>query len=198
MSQVKSGDYVDVGQEVGNAEEFVAIDRTVFIQDEKLIAAAPGIIRIDSNARTIHIQNMTSETRRLPKKGDNIIGVVTNIRKNSVGIDIYKVNDNLAVGMGMVGNIHVAAVSKKYIPTLDDAFQRSDIIRAKVLGDLTGEFILSTNLANMGVIRSDCKYCGTTMVRKNRDQIVCPFCENVERRVLAPDYGMVNEVIQHH
>ena len=197
MSQVKSGDYVNVGQEVGNAEEFIALDRTVFIQEEKLIAASPGIVRIDGASRTIHIQNLTTETRRLPKKGDTIIGVVTNIRKNSVGVDLYKVNDNLAAGMGMVGNIHVAAVSKKYIPTLDDAFQRSDIIRAKVLGELSGEFILSTNLTNLGVIRSDCKYCGTVMVRKNRDQIICPFCENVERRVLAPDYGMVTEVIRH-
>jgi exosome complex RNA-binding protein Csl4 len=196
MSTPQSGEYVIIGQDLAEVEEFVRLDDSTYIKNERIIAAASGFVRIDPSNRTIFIQAHTEENRRQPKRGDVVIGVVEAIRKNTVGVKIFKLNDIMTSGMGHTGNVHVSQVSKKYINNLSDAFQVSDIIRATVVGKMGGEFELSTNTPNTGVIRSDCKYCGNMFVRKNRDQLVCPFCENVERRVLAPDYGMVNEIIK--
>lgn len=197
MSAIETGKYVLIGDELGGVEEYLNTDDSIFTSGGRLYAAITGILKIDPKSRVIKVHYPNEEMRKKPKKGDTVIGIVRSIRKNSVGVDIFKVNDNLATNMGLVGNIHVASVSKKYINNLTDAFQRSDIVRAQVVGELGGEYMLATNLGNTGVIYSECKFCGNKFTRKNRDQLVCPFCENVERKVLAPDFGMIKEHIKH-
>lgn len=197
MSAIETGKYVLIGDELGGVEEYLNTDDSIFASNGRLYAAITGILQVDKANRLIKVHYPNEEMRKKPKKGDIVIGIVRSIRKNSVGVDIFKVNNNLAVNMGLVGNVHVASVSKKYINNLTDAFQRSDIIRAQVVGELGGEYMLATNFGNTGVIYSECKFCGNKFTRKNRDQLVCPFCENVERKVLAPDFGMIKEHIKH-
>lgn len=196
MVIVKTGDLVQLGDELAGAEEYLGDVYSTFIQDGKIYASTPGFIFIDNAERKIKVDNKMDYKRTLPKKGDEIIGTIVAIRKNSVGVQIQKLNDNLIINSGIYGNIHVSNVSRDYVDKLENVFQVTDILRAKVLGKEGSEWKLTTNQMNTGVLHTECKFCGKLMERKGKNQVVCPFCNNMERRVLAPDYNMVNDVIK--
>jgi exosome complex component CSL4 len=186
--------YVTIGSELCNLEEYLGDSTTTYIEDGKIFAATPGFIQIDVKNRTIRVDNKTEKKRNIPQKGDTVIIMVDVIRKHSAGCTIFKLNHKL-IESGVIGNIHVSNMSKRYIENIFEAFQKTDIVRAQVVGREGRELKLSTSALNAGVIQSQCKYCGTMLVRKNRDQLSCNFCGNTERRIIAPDYGMTNEMV---
>jgi exosome complex component CSL4 len=190
-----TGDLVTVGDELAGAEELLGDVMSTYTQDEKIFAATPGFVVIDDRTRSIKVDNKMEKKRKTPRKGDNVICVAEVVRSHSVGCVIYKINNRLLED-GVDAQLHVSTMSRRYVEKIGDAFQKTDIIRATVLGFDGIEWKISTTSNNSGVIFAQCKYCGTVMTRKNRDQIQCPFCGNVERRVLAPDYGMTNELVE--
>jgi len=95
------------------------------------------------------------------------------------------------------GNIHVSHISHKFIEKISDAFQITDIVRAKVIRQEQNEYRLSTVGKNFGVIHADCSICGTTLEKIGVDRLRCPRCGNVENRKLASDYGNVTESLRY-
>lgn len=192
--QHKTGEYVTIGEFLAGTEEFLGDPQTTFTENEKILAASAGFIQIDPKTRIIKVENKSDAKRIIPKKGDMVICSARVVRSHSVGCTIWKINKKLLFN-GIEAQLHVSSISRKYIDKITDAFQKTDIIRAQIVGFDGIEWRITTTAINTGVISAQCKYCGTTMTRKNRDQVQCSFCGNVERRVLAPDYGMTTELI---
>jgi exosome complex RNA-binding protein Csl4 len=97
--------------------------------------------------------------------------------------------------MGFTGNIHISKVAGRYIDKIDSVVSKNDFIIAKVVKKNHAEYALRTNDPSLGVIKTYCKYCGKKMDRKGKDQVVCPFCNHFERKLLANDFNEINLVL---
>ncbi len=193
---MQSGTYVNIGDPLRIEEQYLGKDDSTFTNDGKVYAAISGMLKINENERTITIESDSNTQKIRPKHGDIVTGRIYMIRKSSVGVKIQTLNNKLVADVGLVGNIHVANVSRSYVDKLDNVFQKTDIIRAKVITRRGKEYKIATNAPNLGVITSACKYCGKIMQRKGKGQAVCPFCNHYDRKVMANDFGNPVEILQ--
>ena len=190
MTEVKHGTFVMIGDFIGGAEEYAYEDATrIHEKDGKLYASIPGIVAIDPLKRTINIENPDPNIGlREIKPGDIVIGQAEFLRKFTVGMKIYKVNDRIILDNDVYGNVHISKISNHYIEKVEEAFKKTDIIRAQVIEKLGTEYELTTDGPNLGVVASACNICGTNMKKKGHKNVECPFCGNKGFRKLADDY----------
>jgi exosome complex component CSL4 len=190
MTEIKHGTFVMIGDCIGGAEEYAYEDDTrIHEQDGKLFASIPGIVAIDPLKRTINIENPDPNIGQLEiKPGDIVVGQAEFMRKYTVGLKLYKVNDRLIYADSIYANIHISKISNYYIEKVQEAFKKSDIIRARVIQQLGTEYELTTDGPDLGVLHADCTICGTKMEKKGHKNVVCPFCGNKGMRKLADDY----------
>ncbi|MHA1819470.1 MAG: exosome complex RNA-binding protein Csl4 [Promethearchaeota archaeon] len=191
MPSIVDGKFVIVGEYLGDEMEYVAEDSTkIYEQDGKLYAAITGNLKVNARRRTLNIKPARIPKRPFITRGDLIIGRVDYVRKFTVGVRIFKVNNYFIFdNSNLYGNIHVSNVSKQYIEKIDDAFKKTDIVRAKILRNEGLEYEMVTDSPFLGVILADCPVCGTTLVKKGRDFLECPYCGYESRRKLSNDYG---------
>ena len=189
---VKSDDVATTGQFLGVVEEFLPDKRTTYVQDGNIYATKSGLINIDENQRKIKINTHQEKDRKTVRVGDIVIGTIVFLRKFSVGINFFTINRKVHFNSSYFGNIHVSNISNRYIKEIKDAFQITDIIRAKVVKENFNEYYLTTSGKNLGVIHADCVMCGTPLKKIGFNKMRCPFCGNFETRKLADDYGNVS------
>lgn len=189
--KVKNGDYASIGQRLGVVEEYLPDKKSTYSDNGVIYATQSGIININTDKKKISIKNLNKEDSQTLEIGDTVIGIVTFIRKYSVGIKIYVINNKVNYSSGNLGNIHVSQISKSYIEKIEDAFRKTDIIRAKVSKLKYSEVDLSTEGVNLGVTSADCSRCGAPLYKIKKDLLKCQVCENVEKRKLASDFGTV-------
>lgn len=191
--RLKNKDIVLTGQYLGVVEEFLPDKQTTFTKDGQIYASKSGLINIDEKNREIEIKTHQEKDRKVVKKGDIVIGSILFLRKYSVGVSFYTVNNKLHFNSYYFGNIHVSQISERYIDKIQDAFQITDILRACVIDQNYNEYKLSTIGKNLGVIYADCMICGTPLTKIGYNKLKCQRCGNVETRKIANDYGNVNE-----
>ncbi len=198
MSQSINGKFVNIGEYIGEEMEYMSENETIIhvSDDGKLYASINGIVKINPAKRTVTIVNNLVKKRGSINPGDYIIGRIGFERKFTVGLKILKSKDQILFERNEYGNIHVSHVSTRYIEKLDDAFKKTDYVRAKVLSKVGKEYELTTEGSHLGVIHADCPTCGTTLEKKGRDFLECPFCGLRVRRKFADDYGQVEEQIR--
>ncbi|MFX0031924.1 MAG: exosome complex RNA-binding protein Csl4 [Candidatus Hodarchaeota archaeon] len=194
---INNKDIVITGQYLGVVEEFLPDKQSSYIKDGKIYATKTGIILIDKNKKEIEIKSHQEEDRKTVKIGDIVIGTVLFLRQYSIGLNFHTINNKLHFNSSYFGNIHVSQISHKYVDKISDAFQITDIVRAKVIEQTTNEFKLSTVGNNLGVIHADCVICGTPLEKIGHNKLRCTRCGNVETRKLANDYRNVNESLRY-
>ncbi|MFX1419207.1 MAG: exosome complex RNA-binding protein Csl4 [Promethearchaeota archaeon] len=188
---VKDHDIVLTGQYLGVVEEFLPDKQSTFTREGKIYASKTGMINVDDKERKIEISTHQEKDRKIVKIRDTVIGVILFSRKYSVGINFYTINKKIHFNSSYFGNIHVSQISDKYVDKINDAFQITDIIRARVVEQDYNEYKLSTVGKNLGVIYADCVICGNQLTKIGYNKLKCERCGNVETRKLANDYGNV-------
>jgi exosome complex component CSL4 len=194
---IKNKDIVITGQYLGVVEEFLPDKQSSYIKDGKIYATKTGIILIDKNKKKIEIKSHQEENRKTVKIDDIVVGTILFLRQYSIGLNFHTINNKLHFNSSYFGNIHVSQISHKYVEKIADAFQITDIVRAKVIEQTTNEFKLSTVGNNLGVIHADCVICGTALEKIGHNKLRCTRCGNVETRKLANDYRNVNESLRY-
>ncbi|MBN1800093.1 MAG: exosome complex RNA-binding protein Csl4 [Candidatus Lokiarchaeota archaeon] len=189
---VKNKEFVMTGQYLGVVEEFLPNKNSTYVKDGEIFSTKTGTTHIDSRKREIAILHANDDERKTVKIGDIIIGTILFVRAYSVGVDFCAINNKLHFNSSYMGNIHVSEISNKYVEKIQDAFQGTDIVRAKVIGKESNEFKLSTVGKNLGIIHADCTICGTTLDKIGFNKLQCSMCGNIENRKLADDYRNVN------
>jgi exosome complex component CSL4 len=189
---VKNKDVITTGQYIGVVEEYLPDEQSTFIKEGKIYATKSGLISIDDK-RKVQIQTHQEKDRKTVKIGDIVIGTVIFLRKYSIGINFYTINRKIHFNSSYLGNVHVSQVSNKYVEKVSEAFQITDIVRAKVIEQDFNEYTLSTAGNNLGVIHADCSICGTALEKISFNKLKCSFCGNTEIRKLANDYRNVSE-----
>ena len=193
----KNNEIVLTGQYLGVVEEYLPDKQSTYVKEGQIFATKTGIVKIDEDRRAIEILSHQEKNRKTVKIGDEIIGTIRFLRQYSVGISFATINKKVHFNSSYFGNIHVSHISKRFIEKISDAFQITDIVRAKVIRQEENEYSLSTAGKNLGVIHADCSICGTPLERISQDKLRCSRCGNVENRKLASDYGNVTESLRY-
>jgi len=194
---VKNNEIALTGQYLGVVEEFLPDKQSTYVKDGQIFATKTGIINIDKNKREIEIRSHQDKDRKTVKVGDIVIGTVLFLRQYSIGTNFQTINNKIHFNSSYFGNIHVSQISHKYVDRITDAFQLTDIIRAKVINQETNEYNLSTVGKNLGVIHADCVICGTPLDKIGFNKLRCSRCGNIESRKLADDYRNVSETLRY-
>lgn len=190
-NNIKNGEYASIGQRLGVVEEYLPDKNSTYADKGVIYATRSGAIHIDSHKKKISVKEPDESKRQKMKIGDIVIGIIKFVRKYSIGVEVYIINNNLKFFSGNLGNVHVSQISRNYVEKIEDAFQKTDILRAKVSKLNYNEVDLVTDQPNLGVISADCSRCGGPLYLIKRDLLKCEICENVEKRKLANDYGSV-------
>ncbi len=188
---LKNGDIVLTGEKLGVVEEFLPDKQSTFTKDGKIFASKTGMININDKERKIEISTHQEKDRKVVKIGDIVIGSILFLRQYSVGINFYTINKKIHFNSSYFGNIHVSQISDRYVEKINDAFQITDIIRARVIEQDYNEYKLSTSSKNLGVIYADCVICGDPLKKIGHNKLKCDRCGNVESRKITDDYGNV-------
>ena len=188
---LKNGDVIITGDYLGVVEEFLPDKQSTYTKEGKIYATKTGLISIDNKAKKIEISTHQEKDRKIVKIGDTVIGVILFLRLYSVGVSFYTINKKIHFNSNYFGNIHVSQISDKYVEKIHDAFQITDIVRARVVEQEYNEYKLSTIGKHLGVIYADCVICGNSLTKIGYNKLKCERCGNVETRKLANDYGNV-------
>ncbi len=193
----KNNEIVLTGQYLGVVEEYLPDKESTYVRDGQIFATKTGIVSIDKERRAIEIKSHHDEDRKTIKINDILIGTIQFLRLYSVGISFATINNKVHFNSSYFGNIHVSHISHKFIEKISDAFQITDIVRAKVIKQEQSEYSLSTKGNNLGVIHADCSICGSTLEKIGQNRLKCPRCGSTENRKLASDYGSVSESLRY-
>jgi exosome complex component CSL4 len=194
---IKTNEIVIAGQYLGVVEEYLPDKSSTYTKDGNIYATKSGIVSIDKNKKEIEIRSHQDKDRKVVKAGDVVIGTILFLRQYSVGLNFQAINQKLHFNSSYFGNIHVSQISNKYVEKIADAFQITDIVRAKVLEQEQNEYKLSTSGNNLGVIHADCSICGTPLESIGFNKLRCTRCGNLEFRKLASDYRNVSEKLRY-
>ncbi len=193
----KNNDIALTGQYLGVVEEYLPDKGSTYVKDGQIFATKAGIVSINEERRAIEIKSLQEENRKTIKLNDIMIGTIQFLRLYSVGVNFAAVNNKIQFNNSYFGNVHVSHISHQFIEKIADAFQITDIIRAKVIKLEQNEFSLSTVGKDLGVIHADCSICGSPLEKIGQNRLKCSRCGNTENRKLASDYGSISENLRY-
>ncbi len=178
------------GDFIGTSEEFMPGEGT-YDENGNIYASTIGILTNNTEERTVGIIPKTS-VPSVVKTGDIIIGRVTEVKESVVVVSIayIKGNENRSLANTEQGVIHISNVKNAYISNLRYEFSYRDIVKAQVIDPKSMR--LSTVENGLGVLKSICSRCKTTMNKKeggNDNTLECPKCKRVETRNVSETYG---------
>jgi len=188
--KAKSGDFVFPGDSLAVIEEFVPAEGTYEEKGEIKSLFVGEVTRDDENKR-IKVVSKTG-TPPLLKEGTVVIGEVIEVKPQRVLVRIHHIKDRSRAPItSFMGAIHISQVKNGYLSKLTDAFKIGDIVEARVsrLVGLTG-IDLQTTQRDLGVIKAMCTRCRHFMKRAGKDEVICPNCENREKRKLSTNYRL--------
>ncbi len=184
-NEIKLGDIVLPGQKIGVIEMYVPGPGT-YEENGVIYASIIGKLHIDQTEKKVFIVPRENKPH-LPKEGDTVIGTISMVRKQMAIADITNIR-GFNPTTDFEGMIHISQVSKTYLDNLSDAFKTGDLVRAVVINDEVIPFHIKTAASNLGVILAYCSECGAVLKLEGR-RLLCPDCQNIERRKVADDYG---------
>ena len=168
-------------------EEYIPGEGTYADDHGYIRAARVGYSIADKNFKVITVVHPQRKPF-IPKQGMIVLGVVTSVKEDLVFIDIIADKDGNPFSGKFTGVIHLSQASKTFIKTIEEAFKLSDIVLAKVLTDRIPPYQLTTKPPELGVIAATCSLCGTILVRRDENTLICPQCGNTEKRKVALNY----------
>ena len=184
------------GQYLGVIEEFLPDKQSTFVKEGKIFATKTGLVDLNNEDKKLKIRTLQESNRKVVKIGDFVIGNILFLRQYSVGITFFTINRKVHFNSGYFGNVHVSQISNSYVEKIHDAFQITDIVRARVIEQNYNEYKLSTTGSNLGVIFADCVICGNSLTKIGFNKLRCERCGNIETRKLSDDYGDVKKTLR--
>lgn len=189
MADVKSGDIVVPGEQLCVIEELSPSYGT-YEQEGIVYAAAPGAVLMDLKQRSISVLDTDGKMKlALPVIDDILLGEVTNAYEQRAEISIVRRND-VDFHSGLVGEIHISNVTRRFVKSMHDVMRTTDIIRAKAINTHKLPTTLSVVGPELGVILAKCSRCGNPLTLTTNNNMFCLRCENRESREVASDYGL--------
>jgi exosome complex component CSL4 len=179
------------GDELAVAEEFVAGPGT-YEENGMVHAAWLGEAYLDPTEFVASVRPVT-KTPVVLREGDEVLGVIHDTRSSMAIVDVCARVDQpfREIAGDTNGTLHVSKVSDDYVSSMDDAFKRGDIIRAKVIST-DPSLQITTKEPPLGIVKSRCPRCSADMAARGegRDRVlVCPECDWKDLGKISTLYG---------
>ena len=189
MADVKSGDIVVPGDQLCVIEELMPGFGT-YEKDGVVYAASPGQVDMDLKERNIKVVSPDGRMKlALPVQGDIIMGKATLVFDQRAEIRIAMINDENYYS-GLVGELHISNVTRRYVKSMLDVLKLNDIVRAVALNTHGIPVKLSLVGPELGVVYGACTRCGNSLTLTTHNNMFCLRCENRETREVTKDYGL--------
>lgn len=184
---VKTGDFVMPGDFLSTTEEFVP-DEGVYEEENGVYSSVTGVVLKDADSKKISVHPKTATPSEL-KKGDIIIGRISQIRGQiaNVEIGVVRGNEDREVPFSGDAIIHISNISQDYVEEVEDELKPADIIRARVVNIGKESVKLSVVDDSLGVLVAHCSEC-RSLLEKEDSKLTCDNCGNTETRKIANDY----------
>lgn len=168
---------VPPGGRVATIEEFEP-QGDYEIRDGEIIAVRVSRAVYDKREKVVRITPL----RRQPiSVGDVVVGKVVHMQSQFAYVDIYFVNGE-RFHSEMTGLIYVSE-GRDRVP-----FNVGSMVRARVVLNNAGHYILSINGEGLGVVEAYCSFCGGPLIRTYRGGLRCQWCGKVHRFRVTPDF----------
>jgi exosome complex component CSL4 len=188
MADVKSGDIVVPGDQLCVIEELMPSYGT-YEKEGIVYAAAPGTVSMDLKDRSIRVTSPDGKMKlALPVADDIVMGIATHVFDQRAEIRIVKINDK-EYHSGLVGELHISNVTRRYVKSMLDILKQNDIVRAVALNTHQIPVKLSLVGQELGVVIARCSRCGNSLTLTTHNNMFCLRCENRETREVTKDYG---------
>jgi len=189
MADVKSGDIVVPGEQLCVIEE-LSPSRGTYEKEGIVFAAAPGAVSMNLKERSISVLPPDGRMKlALPVAGDILMGEVVNAYEQRAEVVLVRRNEQDLHG-GLIGEIHISNVTRRFVKSMHDVLRVNDIIRATALNTHELPIELSVVGPELGVVFSQCSKCGNPLTITTFNNMFCLRCENRETREVAKDYGL--------
>ena len=173
------------GDEVAQAEEYMAGEGTYEDKNGKVYSSAVGELDIDDREKVVKI--IPDNPPVVLLEGDTVIADVSDVKPSMVICFIVSQEGRRReVSSETLAAVHVSKIASSYVDDAADLVRPGDLIRAKVIQALPS-VQLTTSGPHLGVIRALCTSCRKPLERKG-DRLYCDRCERTETRKTADDY----------
>ncbi len=190
MADVKSGDTVVPGEQLCVIEELMPGFGT-YEKEGVVYSATAGSVEMNLKDRSISVRTGKDGSKLvLPVKGDIMVGEVVVAYDQRAEVNLVKRN-GVDVLSGILGEIHISNVTRRYIKSMQDAIKPGDIIRGVALNTHEIPVHLSLVGPDLGVLVGSCSKCGNKLTLTTYNNLICLRCENRETREVAKDYGVL-------
>ena len=183
-----------IGDVIAREEEYLAGKGTFVDEEGNIVASVIGNISKDDQKKEISVIGKLS----LVQLGDMITGLITDVKDKIVLVEVQEAfgpDGTKRTIPKASGIIFIANLSQSYLENPRQAVKIGDLIRAQVMDQDAGAFILSLKENNCGVLLGLCGKCRSKLIEKGRDMklkdcsvLVCSKCKAIETRRTTRDY----------
>jgi exosome complex component CSL4 len=173
------------GDEVAQAEEYMAGEGTYEDKNGKVYASAMGELQVDEAEKVVKV--VPNNPPIVLIEGDTVIADVSDVKPAmAICFIVSQEGKRREVSSETLAAVHVSKISSSYVEDAGDLIRPGDLIRAKVIQALPS-VQLTTAGPHLGVLRALCSSCRRPLDRKG-EELHCERCERTEVRKTADDY----------
>lgn len=180
-------DLVAPGDKIGASEEWLP-GKGTYEEEGFVYASVFGKVEYDEEnleAKVVPF-NPVSQV----EKGDIIYGKIRNNRGSIASMSIKLVEgESRGIAMDMEGSLHVSKISEDYIESVDTAFKKGDIVRAKVI-QTEPSIQVTSKKKDLGVVKGFCTNCRKDLELKG-SRLYCENCDRYEKRKISSAYNKI-------
>ncbi|MEM0173332.1 MAG: exosome complex RNA-binding protein Csl4 [Sulfolobaceae archaeon] len=178
----KQGELVLPGEYLNVLEEFTVGDG-VYEINGIVRASVIGKIFYDMINRRANVIVIKRPIFQDLKRAKYVIGQVISIKEDIAYVNIHSIEERYLT-TNITGYVHISQITNKYVNNILDMLKVGDIIKAKPLANII-PIPLTIKQKDLGVIYARCSVCGSTLVKRDEEHLICPNCNNVETRKLG-------------
>lgn len=152
-------------------------------------ATIVGKVNPDLRLRAINVRPYV-KTPQMPSKGNIVYGLVTILYEELAVIKIFANESGRRYDNPFTGLLHITQVQEGYVRNFYDVLAVGDVVRAKVLNDVT-PYSITIKEQKLGVVMAYCTVCGSPMRKYQSDTLKCFKCGSIEKRKLSTGYAVI-------
>lgn len=178
------------GERVGVVEEFGPGEGT-YEDNGSVYSKLFGHLTVDLGARVATVGLPQGRSANVPSVRDVVLAQIVDERKDVALTEVLCIEGRKMFGVPYTAQLHVSRVSRGYFSTIEDAMRIGDLLRASI-ASVEPHLRLSISTRELGVIAAFCSRCGDMLLLEG-SRLICPSCENVERRKISSRYVNVTQ-----
>jgi len=180
-------DIVAPGDKIGASEEWLPGEGT-YEEEGYVYSSIFGKVKYDEEDLVASVEGVNPVS--LVENGDIVYGKVNNNRGSIASISIELVEgEPRGIAMDLEGSLHVSKISEDYIESVDTAYKKGDIVRAKVI-QTEPSIQVTTKEKNLGIVKGFCTDCRKDMELR-RNKLYCEYCDLYDKRKISKAYGKI-------